>query len=140
MVVAGPFEEWSPVVPDDQSLTDAIAELESRRYSAMLAGDVDVLDRLLSDRLVYGHTRGDRDTKAEYLAKLANGRLVYELIEHSIERISLTDDAAVVFGLMTARARADERVVQMHNTCMVVWAREGGHWRLIGYQATPLVS
>lgn len=127
-------------MPDERSSTEEIVELEDRRYAAMLAGDVTALDGLLSDRLVYGHSRGNRDTKAAYLAKLAGGQLVYEAIEHPIEQIVLTDGAAMVVGRMIATARVDQRPTQMHNTCMVVWAREGDRWRLVGYQATPLVA
>ena len=127
-------------MPDEQALTDTITELEDRRYSAMLAGDVDALDVLLSDRLVYGHTRGNRDTKAGYLAKIVEGRLAYQAIEHPTEQILLTGDSAVVVGQMIATARVEQRDVRMHNTCMVVWGREGDQWRVIAYQATPLVT
>ena len=125
---------------DGQSSTDGIVELEDRRYAAMLAADVDALDALLSDRLVYGHSRGNRDTKAGYLAELAEGRLVYEAIEHPVERVLLAGDAAVVVGQMIATARVDQRPTTMHNTCLVVWAREGSSWRVISYQATPLLA
>ena len=127
-------------MPDGQSTTEAIVELENRRYAAMVAGDVTTLDELLSDRLVYGHTRGNRDTKAVYLAKIAEGRLAYDTIEHPVDQVLLAGDTAVVIGEMIATARAEGRSITMHNTCMVVWTREGGRWRVIGYQATPLVA
>jgi len=127
-------------MPDEQSVRATITQLEDRRYSAMLAGDVPALDDLLSERLVYGHTRGNRDTKDAYLAKLASGQLSYEVIEHPIEQILVTDDAAVVIGQMSATARVDQRIVRMHNSSMAVWTLEGGHWRVVAYQATPVVT
>ena len=127
-------------MPDEQSSTDVIVELENRRYAAMVAGDVDTLDELLSDRLVYGHTRGNRDSKAVYLAKIADGRLAYDSIEHPVEQVLPAGDTAVVIGQMIATARSEGRPIRMHNTCMVVWTLEDGRWRVLGYQATPLVA
>ena len=127
-------------MPDAQSVRAAITQLEGRRYAAMLAGDVRVLDDVLSERLVYGHTKGNRDTKKTYLDKLASGRLSYEVIEHPIEQILVTGDAAVVIGQMSATAIVDQQEVRMHNSAIAVWAFEGDRWRVLAYQATPLRS
>ena len=56
----------------------AIAEikaLEDRRYSAMLAGDMAVLDELCSDDLIYTHSKADHDDKRSYLHKSAPATL-----------------------------------------------------------------
>jgi len=49
---------------DTGSVADQIHALEVERYAAMIAGDVEALGRLLSDRLVYSHSTGDHDSKA----------------------------------------------------------------------------
>lgn len=48
--------------------TTEIKTLEDRRYKAMLNNDVATLDQLLSDKLVYTHSNGQRDTKGSIWA------------------------------------------------------------------------
>ena len=50
-----------------------IAQLEDRRYEAMLRGDVATLDHLLDDRLRYVHSNGSADGKASYLDGFRKG-------------------------------------------------------------------
>jgi ketosteroid isomerase-like protein len=49
---------------------DEIKVLEDRRYRAMLAGDIAVLDELCSDDLIYTHSKADYDDKRSYLHKV----------------------------------------------------------------------
>lgn len=41
--------------------------LEARRTEAMQAGDADALERMFDDELVYTHSFGNRDSKAEFI-------------------------------------------------------------------------
>jgi len=47
-----------------------IERLEDLRYSAMVNKDIEALNRLLHDKLIYVHSSGDEHTKAVYLAGL----------------------------------------------------------------------
>src|SRR4051794_38375113 len=80
----------------------AVLAAEDRRYQAMLDGDLDALDQLCADALSYTHSNGVRDSKAEYFAKLRDGYYVYHRIDHPVERVEVSGDAAVVVGRMTA--------------------------------------
>ena len=44
---------------------------EDRRYRAMQDADLTTLDELCADALSYAHSSGVRDTKDEYLGKVA---------------------------------------------------------------------
>ena len=87
---------------DDDSLTGLIRTLENERYAAMIAGDAGALDRLLSDRLVYGHSNAARDSKDSFLERVRDRTFVYESIDHPEERIIIAGGAAVVLGAMIA--------------------------------------
>jgi len=117
---------------------DTIRALEDERYDAMLAGAADTLDRLLSDRLVYTHSTGGRDTKASYLAKMREGAIIYESIEHPVEDVIVTGTTAVVIGGMNARLQLGGQPRELHNTITAVWVEEDGTWRLIAFQGTPV--
>lgn len=116
-----------------------IRALEDRRYAAMLAGDVQTLADLCSDAMIYTHSRGDRDTRASYLARVAEKFFVYHEIDHPVEKIVLGSDSALVFGAMRARARVNGEERTLNNSCLAVWVREAGAWKFAAFQPTPIL-
>ena len=111
---------------------------EDRRYRAMLDADLATLDRLCADDLSYAHSSGVRDTKAEYLAKVASGYYVYRRIDHPVERVAVVGDTAVVVGRMTADLVVDGAEKTIDNLALAVWVRAGAEWRLLAYAPTRL--
>jgi|SRR5690348_15826273 len=125
---------------DDDSLADLIRRLENERYAAMIAGDAGALDRLLSDRLVYGHSNAERDSKDSYLERIRDRAFVYESIDHPEERIIIADGAVVVLGAMIASVYRSGELRALRNSACAVWAEEDGNWRLVAYQPTPILT
>jgi len=124
---------------DDDSLAGLIRRLENERYAAMIAGDAVVLDRLLSDRLVYGHSNAGRDSKDSYLERIRDRTFVYESIDHPEERIIIAGGAVVVLGAMIASVYRSGELHTLRNSACAVWA-EDGNWRLVAYQPTPILT
>jgi ketosteroid isomerase-like protein len=115
-----------------------IRQLEDERYQAMLSGDVETLDRLLSSRLNYTHSNGSQDSKDSYLQKVRDGYFVYRSVEHPVHRIEILGAAAIVLGEMHATADIAGRAAEIHSRSLAVWAQADGDWTLIAYQPTPL--
>jgi hypothetical protein len=123
----------------EQSI-DWIKKLEDRRYQAMLDGDVAVLGELCSERLIYTHSRGDNDDKQSYLYKIASGVFDYLEISHPADRIIILEGAVLITGRMTARIAVAGEIRSVDNRYLAVWAIEGGAWKLIAYQPTPILT
>lgn len=115
-----------------------MAALEDARTAAMLAGDAEALRGLLSPRLRYSHSLGDRDTFESYLARVAAGYFVYRRIEHRVDWSEDLASAVLIGGRMTAEVVVAGETRRIDNAFLAVWAEEGGAWRLIAYQPTPL--
>jgi ketosteroid isomerase-like protein len=115
-----------------------IRQLEDERYRAMLDGDVETLGRLLSARLSYTHSNGDRDSKESYLQKVRDGYFVYRSVAHPVDRIEVLAGAALVIGEMHASAEVGGRPAEISSRALAVWAQDGEDWTLIAYQPTPL--
>ncbi|MBK1787168.1 DUF4440 domain-containing protein [Prauserella cavernicola] len=115
-----------------------LAEAQEQRYAAMAAGDADALALLLDDRLVYTHSRGDRDDKAAYLDRIRSGELLYGPITHREDPPLLLDGAAIVVGEMATEVRARGTTRLMRNAFLAVWSDHDGRWLLTAYQPTPL--
>jgi ketosteroid isomerase-like protein len=125
-------------VPDVEEVARQVRDAEDRRYAAMIAGDVAALGELLSDRVVYTHSHGGRDTKQEWLGNLGSGALVYHAAEHPVTEVIVLGDAAVVVGEMHADVTSARGSVHLANATIAVWGLEDGSWRLAAFQSTPL--
>ena len=117
---------------------DAVLAAEDARYRAMQDADLAALDALCADELSYAHSSGVRDTKAEYLGKVASGYYRYHRIDHPVERVEVAGDAAVVVGRMTADLDVDGVGTTIDNLALAVWTRASGTWRLLAYAPTRL--
>ena len=113
-------------------------DLEERRAEAMRAGDADSLDRMFDDELVYTHSFGNRDSKAEFMDKFRRGVFVYHELRNSVDRVFRRGDVLIVTGAMWSRATVagEDRIID--NVATVVWAEEEGGWKLVAFAPTPL--
>jgi ketosteroid isomerase-like protein len=110
---------------------------ERKLYDAMLALDYDRLDALLSDDIVYIHSTGVAENKAEYFAGLRKGLYDYEAIETRSARTYADGRYVVRHGVveMTVgeRGKPRSRLRLLHT---FVWTVDGDTWRLSIRQAT----
>ncbi len=116
---------------------------EEQRRKALLTGDSQGLDGLLSDALVYVHSTTTRDTKASYLRKISDQVLRYLRLEFSDLQVQVTEGAALVTGAMTATVRKEGQEIQVSSVFLTVWVPEpsdaGPVWRLRAHQGTPQI-
>jgi hypothetical protein len=87
---------------DSDKDVEAIIELERQRYAAIVAGDFDGFAAVCHPELMYTHSTGVTDSLDSYLAKCHEGFYVYHHVDHPVERIVVTGDAALVLGEMNA--------------------------------------
>jgi hypothetical protein len=120
------------------NLAARIAGLEDARYQAMIARDLDTLGRLLSDRLTYTHSTALTESKAEYLGSLAKGVFKYRDIKISERVIRETAGTVLVTGRITIDLLVDGQPKLLQSRFLNVWAEEGGEWRMIAWQSTPI--
>ena len=122
--------------PDD--LVPRVLAAEQQRCAAMVAGDVDALDRLLGDELLYGHTSGTLDTKDAYLEKFRAGALTYPSMSSEPVQVHVHGDVVLLW--IEARGHVTTPVVDkdMHNRTLCVWQQRGDRVVLVAHQTTVL--
>lgn len=104
----------------------------------MIDPDSIQLSNLLSDQLSYGHSSGKIESKSEFLANLLNGNSDFTEIVLSDQKITGTENSAVVRHNLTAKT-IDKGVpgnIKLH--IMTVWVKEKKQWKLLARQATRL--
>ena len=125
----------------NENIESVIKAVEAGRCAAMVASDPAALSAVLDDRLQFHHATGAVDDKAAFLAKMAAGRIAYQSIAWSEEKVfALADDAAMLTGRMTTHVQVEGTAKQLNNRVMTVWSLTGGTWRLLAFQSTPIAG
>jgi hypothetical protein len=96
----------------------------------MIDSDFDTLDNLLGDGLIYTHSTGQSDTRAEYIAQCKKGVFKYRKIEHPTENVQVYGDTAVVTGHTKMEVIVDgkPKLLNSRYTMFGSRARRAGRW------------
>ena len=115
-----------------------ILEQERKLVLAMKTCDVDLLDSLLHDDLLFNGPTGETATKAMDLANYRSGGIRLRTVESSDPTISLIGDDAVV--AITVRIEGDYmgQHVDGRVRYLRVWKSIDGRWQVIGGSVIPL--
>ena len=124
--------------PSDTLTTSQVNDLEDRRYAAMVEGDLETLDELLSDDVMYAHSDATVDSKASYFEMLRNGTLVYDSLEHATESVLFRPGVAIVSGKMSGSIHMHGAAKTLNSCVAAVWVEENGRWRLAAFQPTRI--
>jgi hypothetical protein len=117
-------------------MAEAVAAIERARFEAMTQQDVTALEPLLADDLVYCHSNGLCETKAQFLDTIASGRLRYRAIE--VEHLAPRPVAGawIVNGVVAVEAEADGQINSMRLSFTDVYApASGGGWQLTAWHS-----
>jgi ketosteroid isomerase-like protein len=121
------------------SATEAeIRKAEQGWVAAVVKNDFAALDRILGDQLIYAHSTGVIETKAEYLGRLRKGAQKYDAIEHQQLTIRVYGDSAVAHAKVRMAGQSDTRAFDDRLMMMHLWVKQGGAWRLVAHQTTRL--
>ncbi len=126
----------------DSDVRAEIIAAEAQLRDAQLAADVEALDALISDNLLFTGPDGQLASKSDDLAAHRSGTVKF--IEHEPESLDVrVVSPAVVMTALRARLTVDvggERVEGVYRYTRV-WARDhAGAWRVVGghVSAVPL--
>lgn len=119
------------------SIGNRAVALEDERFDAILAHDYGALDRLMHDDLVYVHSSGVSETKAELIAKMRDGSRVYRAFELLARRVRQIGDTVITNGRLRVEVTEQGRdaEVRVLYTCVYSAAAD---LRLLSWHATRL--
>jgi ketosteroid isomerase-like protein len=121
-----------------QSGAAEIEAAEKKWAAAVMARDYAALDKIYGDDLIYAHSTGAIENKAEYMQRLKTGAQRYDAVTHNKVTVFMHGNAAVAHCLMRMTGTSnqkpfDDKIMMMH-----VWSKQNGQWRLVAHQTTKL--
>ena len=114
---------------------EKIAEIQANEgllLKAIKEGDVDQLDHLLHDDLLFVNAMGMVITKEIDVANYQSGQLTIEVIEASEQNIHLIDNTAVVTVKIKLKGKYLTHVIDENLQFIRIWIQQSGIWKIIG--------
>lgn len=108
---------------------------EQARRSALLAGDLAALDRLLAADLRYTHSNGKVEDKAAVVHAIRSGQLTYERFD--LDRLhaqEISPGVAVLTGALNQRKRQAGKTNDASLLFQAVWRLSPAGWQLVSLQ------
>jgi hypothetical protein len=122
----------------DKDSDTELLRLEDERCRAILAGDVAVLRRLMSNDIVYTHSSGRLDTKESFIASISSGTVRYRRIERRSLATLMRGGFACLTGAVDIDVETGGRVLNLVLRFSNVWERTPTGWHQILWQSTPI--
>jgi ketosteroid isomerase-like protein len=120
---------------EPQEERDVAAAVETLRQ-AIISGDRGALQAIAADELVYGHSSGKVQTKAEFVEEIASGKPIdYVTVDLSAQTIKLSGDTAIVRHIFSSQIVNAGTPGNLKIGNMLIWQKQHGQWRLLARQA-----
>lgn len=140
-VVVAAVAAAAPAVTPEQLL-----RLQNQLLAALTTPDPAAAGKLMSDRLIYIHTVGLVMTKQQEIERLKEGR--HSVAEAKDTTVQIYSDTALLTGEVQYRntpgtvtpGQNGEPQKARRYEISTLWAREGNAWRVVFWQATPIVE
>ena len=121
------------------SMEKTILNLEQQWQEALLASDVEALDRIYAETLVYTHSNASVDTKATYLDSIRSGRTRYLSLERDDIQVQILGETAIVTCHWKVQSIGNGKRNQTDARYIHVYVRQQGTWRMAAHQSTIIV-
>ena len=120
----------------EEPAVPAVLRADGSRLQAMMAGDGAALGRVLSDELVFVHSDGRVESKADYVENLLAGDTAYTNAKAAeLRTMKPSADIVVLIGRQDMRKRLGAAWSEITLRFLSVWRNEGGTWRMVAWQS-----
>ena len=116
----------------------AVRAAELARFKAQTTGDLQALDGLLAEDLVYTHSSAQVDSKATYVGSMKSGALKYQTIEPREMKVRVYGDTAVITAAAHITAISNGQPVDNQLRYTDVWVLRDGRWQMVSWQSTRM--
>jgi len=116
----------------------AVAQAVESMRKAMFARDAKQFEELVSEKVSYGHSAGRIENKKEFIAAALANKSVMKSLAFTDQTIQVNGDHAIVRNTYNGVSELEGKTNNTKIGVLMVWAKEGGAWRLYARQAYRL--
>ena len=129
------------MLPIKDSTNDAatVAEAVENLRQLMVSPNEEGLEAIVAEELHYGHSDGDIEDKATFIATLVNKKSDFLFIELSQQTINIYGETAVVRHVLKAATFDDQISRNIQLLILSVWNRQMGNWKIVARQAVKML-
>ena len=117
---------------------DSIIKMEDQLLEAIKTSDIDTLDKLLHDDLLFITPGGQVITKQMDLTSHRLGTMVIEELVLTIEQINLIENTAIVIVVYKTKGKMLGNPIQGRFRYLRNWSIFDGQWKVISGSCTQL--
>lgn len=118
-------------VSDQAALTKAIETF----YNAIRDKNAAAFEPLLTHDVVYGHSTGRLENKAQFIANVLDPKTQWKSIYGDKQDNVFSGDTAISRHVMTGENTRDGKPGTASMLTMMVWQKQNGAWKLLARQA-----
>jgi hypothetical protein len=113
-----------------------VAEAVEMFKKGIVDADKNLLETITAEELVYGHSSGKVQNKAEFIAEIVSGQpLDYTSVDMADQTIKISGDVAVVRHIYSAETMSNGTPGKLKIGNMLIWQKQHGKWKLLARQA-----
>lgn len=122
--------------PDPKVVKEVLAASDACKL-AMMKRDTAGLRKLLHEDLIYSHSNGRTQTKAEVLQD-TTGKTTMEAMDFGETTVRVYGTTALLRANVEIRNSTDGKATTFHTNVLHVWLKGPAGWQLVSRQATQL--
>jgi len=138
LIIATAFMFVTVSVHAQSKTENKVAAAVEQLRKAMIDGNKEELENLVSDQLSYGHSGGHIDDKKEFVEKLTTGKSDFVTLDLTEQTISICGKTAIVRHKLSATTNDGGKPGEVHLLVMLVWQKKGAKWILLARQAVKI--
>jgi len=122
-----------------QAQSKNVLENEQIRFQRMVAKDTSGLSMMLGDDLLYIHSNGHKETKAEHLKAVGSGTITYlEMEPVGQPALRKFHKTAYTFGELNVRGIVNGNPFDIVLHYSALYKKQRGRWILLNWQSTKI--
>jgi ketosteroid isomerase-like protein len=125
-------------VSDSESGLAAVEKVERARFQAWVQKDTAALTRVIADDVVYCHSTGVCQNKAELIGFITGGQSVYRAMDVVEIKPQEFGDTIIVNGKLNMKVETAGKLSSFQAVYTDVYVKRDGRWQLVRWQSTRL--
>ena len=114
----------------------AVIALDKQRMTAMAEKNLEALNQLIGDDLIYTHSSARMDTKQSLIGAMNSGTTVYTSVVPSAVVAQDLGDTVVLTGIADISVMSGGKPNSFQVRFSDVWAKRAAGWQMVTWQST----